>query len=350
MENLVDVYKGKKVFVTGHTGFKGSWLSLWLIMLGAEVYGYSLEPQTDPSLFKTLKLENRMTSIIGDVRDEENLNAKMTQCKPDMVFHLAAQPLVRESYKNPIITYSTNVMGTLNTLETARKCGTVSAFVNVTTDKCYDNIEKDYAYKETDRMGGYDMYSSSKACSEILSDSYRKSFLSAGYSLATARAGNVIGGGDWASERLIPDCIRSFEKSEPVILRNPKATRPWQFVLDALYGYLLLGSKLLTQKEGFDEAFNFGPDSAQSVETVVNQLCKHWDGSQIQYKEEDRLHEASLLMLDSSKARETLGWEPKYPLRKAVLETTVWYKGYYDGFDMSVASEMDIRSYMAGEG
>src|SRR5574344_944833 len=242
---MLELYKNKKVLVTGITGFKGSWLSLWLKSLGAEVFGYALEPNTNASMFDKLDINDKVKVVFGDILDRENLEKVFKEFKPEIVFHLAAQPLVRLSYAEPVLTYETNVIGTLNVLEAARKCNSVEVFVNITTDKCYENIEKNYAYKETDAMGGYDMYSSSKGCVELMSASYRRAFLKDGFALACARAGNVIGGGDWAVDRLVQDCIRTIKENKKIEIRNPIAIRPWQYVLEPLCGYLMLGEKLL---------------------------------------------------------------------------------------------------------
>ena len=264
-----NIYKNKKVFLTGHTGFKGSWLALWLTRLGAEVCGYSLSPNTNPSMFQKLDIGNKISkSIIGDILDSEKLEKAISDFQPEIMFHLAAQPLVRLSYSEPLLTYQTNVIGTLNVLEAARKCSSVKAFVNVTTDKCYENKEIQRGYREDDPMGGYDMYSSSKGCVEIMSSSYRRSFLKDGYAMATARAGNVIGGGDWALDRLIPDCIRGINDGIDIEIRNPVAVRPWQHVLEPLSGYLLLGQKLLEDGQKYADGFNFGPNE-ESVLTVA---------------------------------------------------------------------------------
>ena len=264
-----NIYRNKKVFLTGHTGFKGSWLALWLSKLGAEVCGYALEANTEPAMFNILDIKNKISkSVIGDILDTEKLEKTMLEFQPDIVFHLAAQPLVRLSYREPVLTYQTNVIGSLNVLEASRKCASVKAFVNVTTDKCYENREINRGYREDEPMGGYDMYSSSKGCVEIMSSSYRRSFLKDGYAMATARAGNVIGGGDWAEDRLIPDCIRAINKGVDIEIRNPVAVRPWQHVLEPLSGYLLLGQKLLENGQEYADGFNFGPNE-ESVLTVA---------------------------------------------------------------------------------
>ena len=322
------IYKNKKVFITGHTGFKGSWLSLWLTELGAEICGYSLEPNTTPSMFESLDLKNKISkSVIGDILDKEHLEKSLLGFKPDIIFHLAAQPLVRRSYSEPIITYQTNVIGTLNLLESARKCPSVNALINITTDKCYENIETKKGYKETDSLGGYDMYSSSKACSEILSSSYKRSFLSEeGYCLATARAGNVIGGGDWAEDRLIPDCVRSINLGQKIELRNPDSVRPWQHVLEPISGYLLLGKKLLTDGRKYAESFNFGPDenSIIKVSDVASKFVKYYGKGEIIINKKYNLHEANLLLLNTEKAKNIIGWKPLYDNDKAIKLTAEW--------------------------
>ncbi len=332
---LFEIYKNKKVLVTGHTGFKGGWLVLWLKSLGADVCGYSLEPETIPSLFKTLKIDEKVKSIIGDIRDREKLEKTFEDFKPEIVFHLAAQPLVRFSYSEPVLTYETNVIGTLNVFEAARKCGSVKAFVNVTTDKCYENRETMAGYCEDEPIGGHDMYSSSKGCVEILSASYRRSFLGAnsegGFALATARAGNVIGGGDWSLDRLLPDCARFVNLDMEIQIRNPQAIRPWQFVLEPLGGYLLLGEKLLSDGEKYAQGFNFGPEEngVVSVSEVVEKFVKYWGKGCFKVHKNDDLHEAGLLTLNIEKAKSVLGWNPVYDCDKAVEKTVEWYKVFY---------------------
>lgn len=344
-------YKGKKVFLTGHTGFKGSWLALWLAKLGAEVCGYSLEPNTKPSMFEELKIENKITkSVIGNILDIKHLEAAMNEFQPDIVFHLAAQPLVRLSYLEPKLTYETNVIGTLNVLEAARKCKSVKAFVNVTTDKCYENKEVNRGYKENDPMGGYDMYSSSKGCVEIMSSSYRRSFLQeeGTYAMATARAGNVIGGGDWALDRLIPDCVRSINSGIDIKIRNPVAVRPWQHVLEPLSGYLLLGEKLLAEGKKYAEGFNFGPDEENilTVAEISKMVCDLYGKGKVIVGEKSPLHEAGLLMLNIEKAKKVLGWSPAYSANQAVEKTVEWYKRAYDkNTDMYEFTMKQIESY-----
>ena len=310
-----DIYAGKKVFLTGHTGFKGCWLSLWLTMLGAKVCGFSLAPNTNPSMFNELNISSKVEkSIIGNILDVAALERAMFDFQPDIVFHLAAQPLVRLSYSEPVLTYQTNVIGSLNVLEAARKCKSVKAFVNVTTDKCYENKEINRGYREDEPMGGYDMYSSSKGCVEIMSSSYRRSFLQddSAFAMATARAGNVIGGGDWALDRLIPDCVIAINKGEKIEIRNPIAVRPWQHVLEPLSGYLLLGQKLLEHGKKYAEGFNFGPDESNvlKVSDVAQKVADFYGKGEVVVQKRDNLHEAGLLMLNIEKAERVLGWHP----------------------------------------
>lgn len=344
-----NIYKGKKVLVTGHTGFKGSWLTLWLNLLGADVIGYSLPPNTEPSLFNVLDLKNKCTSIFGDIRDKEWLNKVFTEHTPEVVFHLAAQPLVRLSYLEPVETYETNVIGSLNVLEAAKNCSSVKAFVNVTTDKCYENKEISRGYREDEPMGGHDMYSSSKGCVEIMSASYRRSFLQGAkpYAMATARAGNVIGGGDWALDRLIPDCVRFINENKPIEIRNPIAVRPWQHVLEPLSGYLLLGQKLLEDGAKYSEGFNFGPnqESVLTVADVAQKVVKNYGKGEVLVHKKDDLHEANLLMLDIEKAQKVLGWKPVYNADEAIKNTVEWYKKFYTDEKMLEFSIEQIMNY-----
>ena len=339
-----NIYRNKKVFLTGHTGFKGSWLALWLSKLGAEVCGYALEANTEPAMFNILDIKNKISkSVIGDILDTEKLEKTMLEFQPDIVFHLAAQPLVRLSYREPVLTYQTNVIGSLNVLEASRKCASVKAFVNVTTDKCYENREINRGYREDEPMGGYDMYSSSKGCVEIMSSSYRRSFLKDGYAMATARAGNVIGGGDWAEDRLIPDCIRAINKGVDIEIRNPVAVRPWQHVLEPLSGYLLLGQKLLENGQEYADGFNFGPneESVLTVAEVAKRVTEFYGKGRVVVGEASPLHEAGLLMLNIEKAKKILGWEPAYDADTAIARTVDWYRHFYnndtDMFDFTIS-------------
>lgn len=350
-----DCYSGKKVLVTGHTGFKGSWLSQWLVMLGANVIGVALKPNTDPSLFDLLKLSGHIDSRICDICDRATISEIVNEVKPDIVFHLAAQPLVRLSYSEPISTYETNVLGTLNVLEAARASVSVKAFVNITTDKCYENIEADYAYVESDKLGGYDMYSSSKACSEILTSSYRNSFLQVDGSmlLASARAGNVIGGGDRAQDRLIPDCIRALVKGEAIVIRSPSSIRPWQHVLEPLSGYLRLGQLLLDDRREIADCYNFGPnsDSVLTVKEVVERVIAIWGSGrmEIQSDPNNRLHEAKLLQLNINKSRSELEWASKLPINDALKMTVNIYKLIFEGCDIVESIKNQIIEYQKEE-
>lgn len=358
-ENMdLNFYKGKKVFVTGASGFKGSWLCLWLKLLGAEVMGYSLEPNTNPSMFLALGIDKEINNVYGSILEKRKLKKAMQSFQPDILFHLAAQPLVRYSYAEPVLTYETNVMGTLNVLNAAYKCPSIKSFVNITTDKCYDNKEIKHPYSEDEPLGGYDMYSSSKACVEIMSASFRRSFLQGGkmYSMATARAGNVIGGGDWALDRLIPDCIRAINEDlenneEPKIeIRNPIAVRPWQHVLEPLSGYLTLGQKLFKTGRKYTQAFNFGPntESVLTVADVAKKVTEKYGRGKVIVGKKSPLHEANLLMLDINKSRKVLGWKPVYNADTAIKETVKWYKAFYSGVsgeDMRKFTIAQIKTY-----
>ena len=353
-------YSGKKVFITGHTGFKGSWLCLWLDSLGANVNGYALDPPTDPSLFELCKIDQLVQSTIADVRDGASLTKAMIDAQPQIVIHMAAQPLVRDSYKIPVETYDINVMGTVNLFEAVRKCNTVKAVINVTTDKCYENKEREWGYRESDPLGGYDPYSSSKACSELVTAAYRRSFFnSSGHfnlptsvAVATARAGNVIGGGDWATDRLIPDCIRALLKGEKVVIRNPKAIRPWQHVLEPLSGYLRLAQKLYEDGPRYAEAWNFGPDDddAKPVEWLVKKLCEKW-GTSASYviDKEKHPHEAHYLKLDCSKGKLQLGWRPRWDLEKAIDSIEEWTRAYQKGKNLPNVCLGQIEEYSQNE-
>jgi CDP-glucose 4,6-dehydratase len=347
-------YKNKKVLITGHTGFKGSWLSLWLNQLGAQVYGYALEPNTDPNLFELAGIDDITTSTIADIRDSKSLQAAMADAKPEIVIHMAAQPLVRESYLNPVETYEINVMGTVNVLEAVKQCDSVRAVINVTTDKCYDNREWVWGYRENEPFGGFDPYSSSKACSELVTAAYRQSFFNPheydrhGVALASARAGNVIGGGDWSADRLISDCVRALLKKQKIFIRNPRAIRPWQHVLEPLSGYLHLAEKLYHDGVRYAEAWNFGPhdSDAREVEWIVNKLCKLWgNGAQYEIDKGNHPHEATYLKLDCSKARSLLQWQPRWNLEQTLQNIVSWTQGYQEGKDVRSICLEQIAAY-----
>jgi CDP-glucose 4,6-dehydratase len=329
MRMFNNIYSGKKILVTGNTGFKGSWLTLWLKQMGAEVFGISKDIPTSPSLHQILNLDYQTS--FSDIRNLESLKSEVNKFKPDIVFHLAAQALVRPSYADPHETFETNVMGTVNILEAIRNCTSVKAVVIVTSDKCYENNDWIWGYRENDKLGGRDPYSASKGCAEIVTNSYRQSFFeNQGPLVASVRAGNVIGGGDWSQDRLIPDIVRATTNNEALILRNPQSTRPWQHVLEPLSGYLLLGQSLLENKRNFAEAFNFGPqDSATStVEEIVKLMKTTWGNINVSISKEETVHEAALLKLDSSKASNLLKWKPVWNLNKAVNTTAYWYKNF----------------------
>ena len=343
-------WQGKRVFITGHTGFKGGWLSLWLQQLGAQVKGFSLAPPTDPSFFSEVKIADGMVTEIGDIRDLYKLKQSISDFKPDILIHMAAQPLVRHSYDNPVETYATNVMGTVNLFEAARQCSDLKAIVNVTSDKCYENKEWVWGYRENEPMGGHDPYSNSKGCAELVTSAYRNSFFSASDApgLASARAGNVIGGGDWADDRLIPDILRAFSNKEAVVIRNPLATRPWQHVLEPLSGYLTLAQRLYEDGLAFAEGWNFGPeqDDVKSVKWILDFMTDKWgDDAAWEIDPAHQLHEAQLLKLDISKALNKLDWAPKWSLSKALESTIYWHKSWQNGEDMKAVSLSQIQDY-----
>jgi CDP-glucose 4,6-dehydratase len=351
-----EFWKGKKVFLTGHTGFKGSWLSLWLQSLGAEVTGYALQPPTDPSLFEIARVKDGMQSIIGDIRDFPQLQQAMQSAMPDIVIHMAAQPLVRLSYQSPVETYATNVMGTVHLLESVRHTSTVRALVNITTDKCYENKEWVWGYREHEPMGGYDPYSNSKGCAELVSSAYRSSFFNKdayekhGVALATVRAGNVIGGGDWAKDRLIPDIIAAFESGKPVLIRNPHATRPWQHVLEPLGGYLTLAEHLYNDGPEYAEPWNFGPydEDAKPVSWIVDAMARHWGkGATWEIEAGEHPHEATYLKLDISKARARLNWHPALRLDEGLEKIIGWSQARAQGLDMQVYTLEQIKDYQS---
>jgi CDP-glucose 4,6-dehydratase len=344
-------WQDRQVFITGHTGFKGGWLSLWLTEWGAEVHGYALAPATEPDFFTLTDLASRLaTHTIADIRDEAALLQAMCAAQPEVVFHFAAQPLVRHSYAEPVETYATNVMGTINLLEAARKTPSVKAVVIVTSDKCYENREWVWPYRENEPLGGYDPYSSSKACAELVTAAWRRSFLAeANIHVASVRAGNVIGGGDWSQDRLIPDFIRAYCQKKPLRVRSPHAIRPWQHVLEPLHGYLLLAEKLYTEGEAYAEAWNFGPDErdAKPVEWVVDTLCGKIAGMRWIRDDQSYIHEAHTLRLDSTKARTKLGWVPRWNLERALEVTWRWYEAWLAGSRMAEISLAQIDDYLA---
>ncbi|MFJ4343853.1 CDP-glucose 4,6-dehydratase [Pseudomonas sp. NPDC089401] len=346
-------WQGKKVFLTGHTGFKGSWLALWLQGMGAQVKGFALAPPTTPSLFEQAHVERGMhASQIGDIRDLPAITESMTAFDPDILIHMAAQPLVRLSYREPVETYATNVMGTVHVLEAARQCPSLRAIVNVTTDKCYENQEWEWGYRENEPMGGHDPYSNSKGCVELISSAYRNSFFNteSAPALASARAGNVIGGGDWADDRLIPDILRAVAKGEPVVVRNPMATRPWQHVLEPLSGYLVLAQQLWEHGHAVAQGWNFGPrdEDARPVEWILDHMVQAWgDGARWQLDNDPQPHEARYLKLDISKARAHLKWEPTWNLETTLTHIVNWHRAWLQGDDMHARCVDEINSYMA---
>lgn len=347
-----EFYRGKTVFLTGHTGFKGSWMCRVLTTLGADVAGYSLEPPTSPSLFETAGIEKEMTSVIGDIRDLKRLSETMQQYKPEIVIHMAAQPIVRESYRDPVYTYETNVMGTVNICEAVRQCGSVKSFVNVTTDKVYRNNEWEWGYRETDALDGYDPYSNSKSCSELVTSSYKKSFLNAnGVAVSTCRAGNVIGGGDFAKDRIIPDCVRAMEKGEEIIVRNPYSTRPYQHVLEPVVTYLALAAAQYERPE-LAGSYNVGPDDCDCVNTgdLVDLFCEKWGNgaSWRNVAEANAPHEANFLKLDCSRIKSVLGWKPRWHITDAIEKSVEWSRAYLAGEDINAVMEKQINEYIKG--
>ena len=350
-------WEGKRVFVTGHTGFKGSWLCLLLDYLNANIYGYALEPPTNPNLYNLTKVDYIIHSTIADIRDENRLKKTIEKIQPEIIIHMAAQPLVRISYLDPVLTYQTNVIGTVNLLEAVRGVKSVKAVINITTDKCYENREWIWSYRENEPLGGYDPYSSSKACSEIATAAYRSSFfnpdkyLEHGVAIATARAGNVIGGGDWSEDRLIPDFVRAIAKGGKIKVRNPKAIRPWQHVLEPLTGYLLLAEKLYSEGIKYAEAWNFGPrdEDARNVEWIVEYLCRKW-GKNASYviDSADHPHEANYLKLDWSKAKALLKWSPRWTLEKSLNSIIDFTRAYQNDQNIRELCVTQLIEYLNG--
>jgi CDP-glucose 4,6-dehydratase len=350
-------WQGRKVFLTGHTGFKGGWLALWLTQLGATVRGYALAPATDPNLFTVARIGSVIEDIRGDIRDPATLDRAMHEFAPEVVFHLAAQPLVRYSYQDPIGTFETNVIGTARVLDAVRRTPSVAAVISVTTDKCYENKEWIWPYRETDPLGGYDPYSSSKACAEIVSAAFRQSYFPVdklghadghGVAIATARAGNVIGGGDWSSDRLVPDLVLGFLSGQRVNIRRPHAIRPWQHVLEPLHGYILLAERLLTHNPRFATAYNFGPfeSDARPVSWIADQIAAFWgNGASWQIDDAPSPHEAGYLKLDSSRAHADLGWTPQLRLHEGLELVVAWYRAWQSGEDMHAYTLNQIERY-----
>lgn len=351
-----DFYKGRKIFITGHTGFKGSWLSILLEWLGADVSGYALNPPTSPSLFEVANVDRIVSSFIGDIRDYDTLLALLIEKQPEIIIHMAAQPLVMESYKNPRETYETNVMGTVNLFDAARQVKSVKVILNITTDKCYENKEWIWGYRENEPMGGYDPYSNSKSCSELVTSSFRNAFFNPkeyskhGVALASARAGNVIGGGDWAADRLIPDFFRSILKAQKLKIRSPYAIRPWQHVLEPLSGYLLLCEKLYYEGQSFAEGWNFGPEDndAKNVEWITSKICELWgDEAAYEINKDTVPHEANYLKLDCSKAKNLLNWYPKWNIETAIQKIVEWNQAYIADADMKLVCINQIKEYFS---
>lgn len=344
-------WKGKKVYLTGHTGFKGSWLSLWLNSMGAVVKGFALEPPTNPSLFEIAQVSRLLDSEIGDIRNFAGLRSSVEEFQPEILIHMAAQPLVRLSYKDPLDTYSTNFMGTANVLEASRSIKSLKAIVAITTDKCYENKEWEWGYRENEPMGGYDPYSSSKGACELLIAAYQRSFFnlpSQGPALASARAGNVIGGGDWAEDRLIPDILKAFDKGEPVVVRNPKSTRPWQHVLEPLSGYLILAEELYKNGQEFSGPWNFGPrdEDCKDVDWLLTKIIEFWPSrANWMLDKEANPHEAKFLKLDCSKAKYHLEWEPRWQAEGTLKRIVAWHQAWKNGREMQEYCLSEIKDY-----
>lgn len=352
MKNALAAYAGKKVFVTGHTGFKGTWLTYLLNKLGADVTGFALPPEPGPSHFEMLNLRSKIRHIEGDIRDSGALSVALTEAKPEFVFHLAAQALVKRSYSDPVNTFDTNVMGSVNLLDAVRQCDSVRSLVYITSDKCYENVEWVWGYRENDALGGHDPYSASKAAAEIVFSAYVRSFLASRRDLgaATTRAGNVIGGGDWAADRIVPDCIRAIENGATIQLRNPNATRPWQHVLEPLSGYLLLGAKLYDHPKQYAGSWNFGPATTEvrTVHDVAKSIVQHLERGRIEVNSSQATHhEARLLQLNCDKAHQLLGWHPRWNVDKTLAATAQWYKVILEGGNAEAITNSQLKDYFS---
>lgn len=352
--SYMDIYRNKRVFITGDTGFKGSWLSFWLNELGADVVGYALPERLDSDLFNVLKLEKLIHHIDGDIRDYENLKKIIDDFRPEFIFHLAAQAIVKLSYDDPKLTFDTNILGSVNVLEIARKSGYLKSLIYVTSDKCYKNKELMRGYRENDELGGYDPYSASKAAAEIVMSAYQDSFFKNNNELgvASVRAGNVIGGGDWSVDRIVPDCIRSLKEKKPVLIRNPKSVRPWQHVLEPLYGYLILAAKLFKDPKKYSGAYNFGPlsKSMKTVEELARQVIKCWGQGGIKYeKNSTDFYESVMLHLNCAKAKQVLKWSQQWDFDKTVLKTVQWYKHVLSENPAISITKQQINDYMEGD-
>ncbi len=349
MKAVLHCFSGKRVFITGHTGFKGSWLAFLLREIGAEVTGFALPPFSEPSHFNLLRLEDKIHHIEGDIRDFEAVNTAMQEARPEFVFHLAAQALVKKSYDDPVETVSANVLGSAHLLEAVRHCASIRSLVYITSDKCYENVEWIWGYRENDRLGGRDPYSASKAAAEIIFSAFYRSYFEShpDFGAATTRAGNVIGGGDWAADRIIPDCIRAVEKGEPIRLRNPEATRPWQHVLEPLSGYLMLAAKLYENPCAFDGSWNFGPETTEvrTVREVAESIIRNLGRGAIELDRTEHQHEARLLQLNCDKARQLLGWEPRWTVDETFEKTASWYKSVMDGEDAEAVTRRQLQAY-----
>lgn len=345
------LFRGARVFITGDTGFKGSWLSLWLHLLGANVVGFALPPGEGQDHFRFLKLDKKIHHIDGDIRDLSALKKEMVSFRPTFLFHLAAQSLVRRSYEDPKTTFDTNIGGSLNVLEAARGTPSLRSLIYVTSDKCYRNKEWVWGYRENDELGGGDPYSASKAAAELIFSTYREAFFlrRPRFGMASVRAGNVIGGGDWSSDRIVPDCIRALQKNRPIVLRSPEATRPWQHVLDPLYGYLLLATRLFAEPRHFSGSWNFGPreESSRPVKSLAEMIVRFWGAGKIRVAPVNtHLHEASFLYLNCEKAHKELGWFPQWDFERSLRETVAWYRHAFEKKEVLSLSECQIRDYM----